>query len=77
MITARIAALTVAAATLASACTAGSGTPSAATSSASVTGLASSDAPAVTLATIPLVVPKSEDAAPFNKPRTLQVPPGW
>jgi glucose/arabinose dehydrogenase len=77
VITARIAALTVAAATLASACSAGSGTPSARTPGISVTGLAGSAAPAVTLATIPLVVPKSEDAAPFNKPRTLQVPPGW
>lgn len=77
MITARIAALAVAAATLASACSVGSGTPSGSTPGASVTGLAGSAAPAVTLATIPVVVPKSEDAAPFNKPRTLQVPPGW
>jgi glucose/arabinose dehydrogenase len=73
VITARIAALTVAAATLASACS-GSSTPSAAVPGAAVIGSAG---PAVTLTAIRLVVPKSEDAAPFNKPRTLHVPRGW
>src|ERR1700739_2879903 len=82
MITARIVALAVAAVTLASACTTGSGTPSArigAASSlgASVTGPGGSAVPAVALTTVPLVVPKSEDAAPLNKPRTLQMPHGW
>ena len=66
MITARIAALTFAAVTLAGACSAGTGTRS-----------AGSAAPAGKLMTIRLVVPRSEDAPPFNKPRTLQVPGGW
>ncbi|HUC27273.1 MAG TPA: hypothetical protein VMA73_31645 [Streptosporangiaceae bacterium] len=87
MITARIVALAVAAVALATACTGGSGAGSARIGSArigtanslgaSVTGPGGSTAPAVALTTVHLVVPKSEDAAPFNKPRTLQMPRGW
>ena len=77
MITARVAALVVAAATLASACTSGSSNPSAGTPGAAVIGSAGSAGPAVTLTTVRLGVPKTEDAAPFNKPRTLQLPRGW
>ncbi len=44
---------------------------------ASVIATAGSAAPAAKLTAVPLVVPKSEDAVPFNKPRTLRMPRGW
>ncbi len=56
--------------TVASACSAGSGTQAAA-------GMRITASPAPELTTVRLVVPMSEDAAPFNKPRTLQMPRGW
>jgi glucose/arabinose dehydrogenase len=65
MISARFVALTFAAVTLAGAC------------SASVTARAGSAAPAARLTTVRLIVPKSEDAPPFNTPRTLQMPRRW
>jgi glucose/arabinose dehydrogenase len=79
---ARIVALAFATVTLASACSASSAAGSAGSaatvdSGASVAGGAGSAAAAAKLTTIPLVVPKSEDAAPFNTPRTLRAPRGW
>jgi len=70
VIAARVAALSLAAVTLASACSAGPGTQAGA-------DLGMTASPAVRLATVRLIVPKAEDAAPFNKPRTLQMPRGW
>jgi glucose/arabinose dehydrogenase len=67
---------------LASACSASSAAGSAGSaatvdSGVSVAAGAGSAAAAAKLTTIPLVVPKSEDAAPFNTPRTLRAPRGW
>ena len=69
MITARFVALAFAAVILTGACTAGSVTPYA-DGGATVR-------PAAQLTTVPLVVPKSEDAPPLNRPRTLKMPRGW
>jgi len=82
VITVRVAAVALAAVTLASACSAGSSTRSAGIGAALSPGTAvpaweGSAAPAIRLVTVPLVVPKSEDAAPFNKPRMLRMPPGY
>ena len=82
MITARVVAVTLAALTLASACSGGSSTRSAGAGVALSPGVAvpvgeGSAAPAAKLVSVPLVVPKSEDAAPFNKPRMLRMPRGW
>jgi glucose/arabinose dehydrogenase len=70
MITARSGALTFAAAVLATACSAVPATPYA--DSAAAMQPAGSK-----LTTVLLVVPKSEDARPFNRPRTLKMPRGW
>jgi glucose/arabinose dehydrogenase len=86
--TSRIIVLAFAAVTLASACSSGSGPQSAGTSKAvtsraavtsgaAVTGSAASAVPAPALTRIRLVVPASEDAAPFNKRRMLLMPRGW
>jgi glucose/arabinose dehydrogenase len=77
-----MAAVILAGVTLASACSAGSGTKPAERSATmkpdgSLTSGIGSAAPAAGLTTVPLVVPKSEDAAPFNRPRTLRMPLGW
>jgi glucose/arabinose dehydrogenase len=82
VITARVVAVTLAALTLASACSGGSSTRSAGAGVALSPGVAvpageGSAAPAAKLVSVPLVVPKSEDAAPFNKPRMLRMPRGW
>jgi glucose/arabinose dehydrogenase len=82
VITTRVIAVAFSAVTLAGACSAGSSTHSASigptlSAGAALPALQGSAAPADKLVTVPLVVPKSEDAAPFNKPRTLQMPRGW
>ena len=76
-----MAVLTVVAVTLAGACSAASGTGSvgsrgAVNPDASVVARVSA-LPTASLTTVTLIVPKSEDAAPFNTPRTLRVPRGW
>jgi glucose/arabinose dehydrogenase len=70
MITARSGALTIAAAVLATACSAVPATPYP-DSGAAVHPAGSK------LTNVLLVVPKSEDARPFNRPRTLKMPRGW
>ncbi len=70
MITARVAALGLAVVTLASACSAGPATQA-------VVGMGTTASPAAYLTTVRLVVPTSEDAAPFGQPRTLLMPRGW
>jgi glucose/arabinose dehydrogenase len=82
MMAARIVALSLAAGLLASACTGSprhqsAGRSATASPSGSATAGAAPTGPATALTTVPLVVPKSEDAAPFNAPRTLHVPRGW
>jgi glucose/arabinose dehydrogenase len=64
MITARSAALNFALVAVAGACSVSAST-------------ADSAAPGAKLITVRLVVPKSEDAPPFNTPRTLRMPRGW
>jgi glucose/arabinose dehydrogenase len=72
MITARFISLAFAVVMLAGACSADATTPSAASGPT-----VHPDASVTALTAVPLVVPKSEDAWPLNRPRTLKMPRGW